>query len=194
MCWCLLGRSCCPLGPLSWNCLTSPVPSSQSLQLLFFKAQSHFLQKAPPPSCPPSSDLLQHMLGPRPWSLCPVSAISLCGLSPGSQCLSQAGCPHNAALQKSLHLRGFLSLGPNLRVTSQRAHLALSPHLAREPRASPPPLPWGGGHASRVLHFLLGLRMVSSFAPWTRSSPRAETTVFSFMDVSMVPHIAPGTL
>lgn len=112
-CWCLLGRSCCPLGPLSWNCLTSPVPSSQSLQLLFFKAQSHFLQKAPPPSCPPSSDLLQHMFGPRPWSLCPVSAISLCGLSPGSQCLSQAGCPHNAALQKSLHLRGFLSLGPN---------------------------------------------------------------------------------
>lgn len=84
--------------------MTSPAPSSQPLQLLFFRAQSHFLQKTPPPSCPPSSDLLQHVLGPGPWSLCPVSAISLCGLHPGRQRLSQAGCPHNAALQKSLHL------------------------------------------------------------------------------------------
>lgn len=189
LCWCLLGRSFCPLGSLSRNCLTCPAPSSQPLQLLFFKAQSHFLQKAPPPSCLPSSDLLQHMLGPRPWSLCPVSAISLCGLRPGSQCLSQAGCPHNATLQKSLHLRGFLSLGPNLRVTSQRARLALSPHFAREPRARPPPLPWGGGHASWVLHFLLGLGMVSSFAPWTRSSLRAGTTASSsFIDVSGASH------
>ena len=104
LCWCLLGRSFCPLGPLSRNCLTSPAPSSQPLQLLFFRAQSRFLQKAPLCRVRPALSSKQHVLGPRPWSLCPVSAISLCGLRPGSQRLSQAGCPHNAALQKSLHL------------------------------------------------------------------------------------------
>ena len=185
LCWCLLGRSFCPLGPLSRNCLTSPAPSSQPLQLLFFRAQSRFLQKAPLCRVRPALSSKQHVLGPRPWSLCPVSVISLCGLRPGSQRLSQAGCPHNAALQKSLHL---LSVAwSQLKSNLAKGPLGPEPSPCPGTKGIPAPRPPGAA--------LLGLGMVCSSAPWTRGSLRAGTAVSScFLDTSVVPHVAPGAL
>lgn len=74
------------LVPLSQKAFDIPCPIFPAYPLLFLKAQSHFLQKAPTPSYPPGSDPLQRTRGTHiAVSLHPESAIRRCGLRPGRQ-------------------------------------------------------------------------------------------------------------